>query len=651
MKKLLIGIFTFCVGLTLAQDQDPVIMRINNKPVYKSEFEQIYWKNKKEDVATKKDLDEYIDLFVKFKLKVEAAEDKGLDTLKKFKSELAGYKAQLERPYLVDKDITEKLIEEAYDHMTTEVRASHILFDLPNVPQPKDTIRAYNKALEVRKMILDGKISFEEAAQKYSKDPSAKYNNGDLGFFSAFRMVYPFEKAAYDTPVGEISMPVKTRFGYHLVKTTDKREGRGKIKVAHLMIRVKPDATPQQKENAEKKIYEIYDKFKEGADFAALAKEYSEDRQSAVKGGDLGWINPGETYMNFDSTAYSLMNDGDISQPVLTRSGWHIIKRLGYKPLGTLEETRSEIKSKIQHDTRGEISKVQFTQNLKKEYGYVEEPKNFEAFYKVVGTTIFEGKWDVEKAKDLNGNLFSFAGIQYTQQDFANYMANNQRNMQAKDLHQFIKDNYDQYVSEELIKYEKTQLEKKYPEFKALLKEYRDGILLFEITDQEVWSKAIKDSSGLQAFYEANKTNYMWPDRIQAQIYSTNDKKIASTAYKLVKKGKLQTDSIVNYINKDSQLNMKFEEGTYNEDEKVEIKSYDWKDGLNKPVLIGDKYVFTVIQKRLPSQPKTLQEAKGVITADYQDYLEKTWVDSLKAKYPVEIYNEVLYTVKNKPVK
>lgn len=651
MKKLLLGIFVLVTGLTFAQEKDPVIMTINDKPVYKSEFEQIYWKNKKEDVATKEDLDEYLELFINFKLKVEAAEAKGLDTLRKFKSELAGYRAQLERPYLVDQDINEKLIEEAYAHMKTEVRASHILFDMPNNPQPKDSARAYNKALEVRQQIIDGKITFEEAAKRFSKDPSVKNNNGDLGYFSAFRMVYPFEKAAYQISVGEISMPVRTRFGYHLIKTTDKREGRGKIKVAHLMIRVKPDASPQQKANAKKKIYEIYGKFQTGADFAQMAKEYSEDRQSAVKGGELGWINPGETFMRFDSAAFSLKNDGDITEPILTRSGWHIIKRLGYKPIGSLDEMRSEIKSKIQRDTRGQISKFKFTQNLKDEYGFVEEPKSIEDFYKVVDPSIFEGKWDVSKAENLKGNLFSFAGIQYTQQDFAEYLSKNQQARNVKDIQKFVNDKYYHFVSDQLIKFEKTQLERKHPDFKALLKEYRDGILLFEVTDQEVWSKAMKDTSGLKAFYEANKDNYMWPDRVQAQIFSSTDKKIAKTAYKMVKKGKLQTDSIVNYLNKDSQLNLNFEEGTFNSYEKEEIKKYDWADGLNKPVLLDGKYIFVVIQKRLPSQPKTLQEAKGIITADYQDYLEKNWLEALKAKYSVEVNKDVLYTIKNKPKK
>jgi len=247
--------------------------------------------------------------------------------------------------------------------------------------------------------------------------------------------------------------------------------------------------------------------------------------------------------------------------------------------------------------------------------------------------------------------LFSFAGIQYTQQDFAEYLSKNQQARNVKDIQKFVNDKYYHFVSDQLIKFEKTQLERKHPDFKALLKEYRDGILLFEVTDQEVWSKAMKDTSGLKAFYEANKDNYMWPDRVQAQIFSSTDKKIAKTAYKMVKKGKLQTDSIVNYLNKDSQLNLNFEEGTFNSYEKEEIKKYDWADGLNKPVILDGKYIFVVIQKRLPSQPKTLQEAKGIITADYQDYLEKNWLEALKAKYSVEVNKDVLYTIKNKPKK
>ena len=286
MKRLSFVLLLF-LGMSSVAQKEQVLMEVNGSPVYKSEFEQIYWKNKEEKVATKEDLDEYIELFTKFKLKVTEAEQLGLDTVAKFKKELAGYQEQLEKPYLVDSELNDELIQQAYYRTKNEVRASHILIQLSPNPSAEDTAKAYKELMEIKAKVESGKMSFYEAARKYSKDPSAKTNSGDLGYFTAFRMVYPFEEAAFTTEVGQISNPFKTRFGYHILKVTGKREGRGKVKVAHIMLRIKDDTPSMKKVNAEKKIVEIHEKLKKGEAFDALAKEYSEDRNSARKGGGV----------------------------------------------------------------------------------------------------------------------------------------------------------------------------------------------------------------------------------------------------------------------------------------------------------------------------------------------------------------------------
>ncbi len=650
MKRLIIVFFVFgLLGSSFGQ-KDPVIMTVKGKPVYKSEFEQIYWKNKKEDVATKEDLDEYMELFTKFKLKVAEAEELGLDTNAKFVQELAGYKAQLEKPYLVDKEVNEKLIQEAYFRTKNEIRASHILIKLNPNPSPSDTVRAYNKIMDIRSKIAKGDLDFNDAAKKFSEDPSAKRNNGDLGYFTAFRMVYAFESAAFNTKVGEVSMPFRTRFGYHLVFPSDLRDGRGKIKVAHIMLRVKEDASDQQKQNLEKKINEIYQQLEKGADFNKLAKQYSEDRKSAPRGGELNWIKPGETFMEFENAAFGLKNDGDYSKPTLTGAGWHIIKRVNYKPVGDLESMRTELKNRIQRDSRSQISKELFMKKLKTEYGYKEKYKSFKKVVAAVDSTIFKGMWKPDsKESQMKKPLFQFADQKFTQQDLIQFMANNQTKREAMDLESYVRQRFDRFISNSLITYEKTQLQTKYPEFKALLKEYRDGILLFEITDQKVWSKGIKDTVGLQAYYEAHKNEYMWPDRVEARIFSSTKREVINEAFDLVNKGELQMDSIINYLNRDSQLNITFEEGVFIDESKEIIKDFDWKMGVNKPRVIDGKHCFVVIDKNVPSAPKELKEAKGVVTAAYQDQLESDWLKELEAKYPVTIDKEVLYTIKNKP--
>ena len=634
MKTILISALLLLSVLVFGQKNDPVLMTVDGQQVTKSEFEQIFWKNKKENTTNKQELDDYMELFKKFKLKVIAAEQEGLDTTEKFVRELAGYRAQLERPYLVDTTLNEQLIKEAYSRIENEVKASHILKKLPKNATPKDTLKVYNEIMKIREDILKGKISFADAALKYSDDPSAKQNKGDLGYFGAFRMVYPFENAAFNNKVGEISMPFRTQFGYHILITEDKRKGRGKIKVAHIMVRVKDDMSAVEKENLKKKAEEIYVKAKNGEDFAKLAQEYSEDRRSARNGGEIEWISSGEAFAEFEEAAFGLKENGAISKPVKTPAGWHIIKRIDYKPVGTLEEMRSELKHKIQRDVRSQKTRVQFINNLKKEYGFVENKGLLSNF---LNPDYKASKEDI---------LFSFADKTYSTVDFALFLGKNKKATFAS--YDELENMYNRFVSNELVNYEKTQLERKYPEFKALLKEYRDGILLFEITDQKVWSKAVKDTAGLKAFYEANKTKYMWPDRIDGKIFSSSNKKIAKKAYKLEKKGKIASDSIANYLNKDSQLNIKLETGVFEKDTHDFLKGQNWKKGVNKPRLINGKYVFVVVNKEMPKAPKQLSEARGIITADYQEYLEKKWLEELKAKHKIEVNKEVLYSITKK---
>ena len=601
MRNLLIIVCAIGFALpSYGQEKGPVLMTVNNIPVYKTEFEQIYWKNKKENVATKEDLDEYMELFTKFKLKVTEAEDLGMDTLASFIKELDGYKVQLEKPYLVDKNVNEKLITEAYDRINTEIRASHILIKMDGSASPEDTLKAYNRINNIREKILRGDLTFAEAAKRMSEDESAKQNQGDLGYFTAFRMVYSFESAAFNTPVGEISQPFRSRFGYHIVKTVDSRAGRGSVKVSHLMLSIKKDMSDLDKENLKKKIYELYEKLGEGESFVKLAKEFSEDRQSKLKMGQEAWLKPGEAFLEFDSVAFSLKNNGDYSTPFLTKVGWHIIKKSDYKPVGDLESMRHELKNKIQRDVRAQISKGKFIVKLKEEYAFNEVTKNKKELYKVIDNSVLKGKWNPESTSKLEGELFSFADRTYSQQDFASYIASTQKPSKNKDIVKFIDNKYSKYVANMLMAYERTQLSKKYPDFRDLLKEYRDGILLFGITDEKVWSKGVEDTVGLKEYYELHKNEYMWPDRVDAKIFASSNKKTINTAYKLVKKGKIGHDSIVNYLNKESQLNIKFENGRFVENEKEVIKDFSWATGLNKPKLIDElegKYSFVIIEK------------------------------------------------------
>jgi len=652
IKSTLITLLITTIFSNCFSQENNVILTIDEKPVSKLEFEQIYWKNKKEIEATKDDLDEYVKLFTNFKLKVLAAEQMGLDTIQKFKNELSGYRIQLEKPYLTDTATSEELIKEAYYRTKNEINASHLLIKLPKSPSQEDTLKAYSKINEIYNEIKSGKISFKDATIKYSEDPSAKTNYGNLGYFSAFRMVYVFEDACYKTEKGKVSKPFRTQFGYHLAKVNDIREGKGKVKISHIMIAVKETDDKKTDDNKYKKIQDIHKKLEEGALFNTLAIDFSDDRKSVRNGGDLGWIQSGSNYYPvFEDSAFALKNNGDYSHPFLTPVGWHIIKRTDHKPIGSLEDLRFELKNKIQRNARGVITKNSFVKKLKREYNYIESSKTKSEIYSIVSGEDFSKDYLINKDDNdnmLNDVLFSFADQSYSLKDFIAYLAKTFNPKELNDINNYVNNQFDIFVNNNIMNYEKTQLVKKYPEFKALVKEYRDGILLFEISDNIIWSKAIKDTAGLKEFYSSNSENWMWNKRVEYEIFQSKDKKVINKAYILRKKGKLEVDSIINYLNADSQLNIQFNEGIEEVENNEIIANNNWKEGLNKVILKDDTYILINIKRVFEPRVKKLNEAEGLIIASYQDYLETQWLENLHKNHKVVINKDVLYSIKVK---
>jgi peptidyl-prolyl cis-trans isomerase SurA len=649
MKRTVLLVLGWVMMVGMMAQQDPVIMTINNKMIYKSEFERIFWKNKREITTNQTELDEYVELFIKFKLKVEEAKEMRLDTLKKFKDEFEGYKVTLQRPFLVDTLVNEELIQEAYYRTINELRASHILILVNQDAAPADTMTAYKRIFAIYEEVTKGKITFEDAAVKFSEDKSVSQNKGDLGYFSAFRMVYPFEDAAYKTPIGGVSKPFRTQFGYHIVTPVATRSTRGRVKVAHLMVRVGSDASEQDKVNAKKKIDEIYSKAKGGEDFGLLVRDYTDDRNSVRKNGELEWVEAGRYYVEFEDAAYSLKEDGEISAPILTPAGWHIIKRLKYQPIDDLETMRNELKNKIQRDARAQKTRNSFINKLKAEYTYQLNKKLFDTFTTAVEKSTMESWFkDRSSTAKITGQLFSFADKSFSVNDFIQYIEETMTYKKGQTATEYLTSTLDRMVSSELMEFERSRLEAKYPSYRDLLSEYREGILLYEINDMKVWSYAVKDTLGLKSFYEAHKESNKWEDRVDARVFIATDKKVIDQAYKHLKKGKLRNDSIVNLLNVNSQLNVKFESGRYEVGKNEYIQNIKWLNGLNKPVQYEGRWVIIAIDKFIPSEPKKIDEAKGFYIAAYQDFLEKVWIEELKSKYPIEVYKDVLYSIKNK---
>ena len=656
MKKLIFGsLISLILMGNLWSQENKTLMTIDNEKISKDEFIRIYKKNNTVENEKPKSVDDYLGLFVNFKLKVHDAEMHGLDTTSSFKKELDSYKKQLVKPYLTDSTIDNKLIKEAYERMHYDIHAAHILILVAANATPKDTLIAYNKAWKIYKELKAGK-DFAEEAKRYSEDKQTAPKGGDLGYFTVFQMVYPFETRAYNTPVNEFSKPVRTRFGYHIIKVLDKRPNKGRIKVAHIMITYPQGASKEQVNQAKAKIDSIYGLLKAGNDFADLAKKYSDDKGSARKGGELNWFGTGQMVPPFEKAAFSLKNKGDYTKPIQTSFGWHIIKLIDHEPIKSFDEVKYEIKNKISKDARAQKSREAVIARLKKDYHFTYDKHALADFYKVVTDSIFFGKWQAKEAANLNKTLFTIDGKKYSQQVYAKHLAQQKRRLKKEPIKAYIDKDFENFINQELIDYEITKLPEKYPEFNYLLKEYHDGILLFNLMDKKVWSKAIKDTVGLKNFYEKTKNKYLWDNRVAATIFKTKDEKTAKKLQKILKtrqKKDLTDDEILDIINKkDSTAATIDVKGVFTKDDNKTLSNLDksyhlFSSDKNKaPLSIVKDNMVIEITKFLPPEPKALKDVKGLVIADYQNTLEKEWIEQLKQKYKVTINQPVLIEIK-----
>lgn len=646
--KKLTFVFAFSVVAlgTWGQTAKDIILTVEDEQVTREDFESIFRKNNRDSVITKDALDDYMELFINFKLKVREAKELGLDTASSFKKELAGYRKQLARPYLIDTELLDELIQEAYQRKQEEIRASHILIKVgPNDP-PSDTLRAYERIMRLRERIMNGTdFSMVARSKDGSEDPSAKDNAGDLGFFTAFQMVYPFEEAAYNLEIGEVSMPVRTRYGYHLVKVTDRRQARGEVLASHIMIRMGEKSNAEQMQKAEEKINEIHDLLKNGADFSELAVKYSEDASTAQKGGELPWFGTGKMVEEFENAAFDLTENGQISEPFRSPYGWHIVKRIDYKPIPTFETVKGELKNKISRDSRSEMTKQSFLAKLRKEYNVQQYPKALKPIYKAAAVdSAFTKGINVKKEKKLQKPLFSINGEMYPAMDFYTYLKKAKIKNPRGTSNEIVDAQLEKYIDSELMDYENGRLESKYDDFRLLMNEYHDGILLFELTDQKVWSKAVKDTTGLEAFYADNMDKFMWNERADATIYTCADAAVAKKLRKALSRGKTPNE-IAEQLNKKSQLNLSYQEETFEKGKNELLDSIEWKEGLSENIEKNGQVMVVQINKITPPTAKTIDEARGLITAEYQNFLEENWINSLREKYKYTVNKDVLYSI------
>ena len=665
MKKLLVLLVLLTPSLLYAQWwkigqnwKSKTLITLGDRNISAEEFMGVYEKNNvKSDVIDKKSVDEYLDMYINFKLKVIEAENLKMDTMPKFVKEYNSYREQLAKPYFSSEEANEQLIEEAYERMHWDINAAHILVKCDVNAVPADTLKAYNCAMEIRKRIINGE-NFGDVAEETSDDISVsdttvngrfyKGNRGELGYFTVFDMVYPFETGAYTTKEGQISMPVRSDFGYHIIKVNTKTPACGTIRASHIFLAVN-DSDPEKTDSVVKaKAYNVYNEIKEdGSNWEVIVRKYSDDKGSAANGGLLSPFKVNQIVPEF-ITAIKQLQPKEISEPVKTNYGYHIIKLNNMSGVKDLEEERENIKKRVEKDMRAKVSEEVVLNRIKKENKFKEYVKVKDAFIATIDSTLKEGNYVMAEGVDTSKVLFKFGKQKYTVADFVEFIRENQVKQPFMSAGSYAYKLYDEYLKRSAFAYEDAHLEEKYPDFKLLVQEYHDGILLFDLMEKEVWKKAEHDTVGLENYYNAHKDEYLWGERLKTVYATVNHPEDVARVEELVKTD-LSMDSIRDILKAEEIRGVSVRIRYWQHGDNVDIDETEWKAGEFRVIpSTVDKTtkIVRVLEVREP-EPKTLNEAKGLVISAYQQQLEEDWLNGLKAKYPVTINEKILEKVKN----
>ncbi|MBV7268654.1 peptidylprolyl isomerase [Winogradskyella luteola] len=630
------------LNFSFAQENDEVLLKVDGEPIMTSEFLRVY--NKNLDLVkdeSQKDIDGYLKLFTEYQLKLKEAKRLKLHEDQNYQREFLRYKKQLTKNYISENKVTDALVEEAYVRSKMDVNAVHILVRLDE--NAKDTLQAYNEVLKLRARAL--KEGFDTVKKEMHNGKTIFLE--DLGYFSAFKMVYDFETVAYNTPVGEISMPFRTQFGYHVVKANDKRVSRGTITAAHIMVAL------QQKDSLldpQERINDIYKKLQQGEKFESLAKQFSDDKSSANKGGKLMPFKSGQlSSVKFEDEAFALEEDGAVSKPFKTAYGWHIVKRIELKPIRPFEDLRPTLESKVKRDARSKLINAAMVNELKSHYQISYNSEAMAYFESILSDEFFKRAWRLPEDFEKEKTLFSINNRKYTYSDFGRHLMSSQR-LHAGKVVPFdvvVEKEFKRFFEESILQYREDNLELENKDFANILKEYRDGLLLFDLMEKEVWNKASKDTVGLESYYEKHKEKYKWNDRVEVVMASSASEKIIGNVLKMMKRDKSE-EAIEKVLNTDAEKNVIFTKGTFTLTDEKLPSDFEMKEGVSKIYQHNDAFHVIDVKKVLPSGIKTLEEAKGNVINDYQAELEANWIADLHKRFKVEVNDKALEAVKIK---
>lgn len=641
LRNLIIFLITILSLKSNCQVKE-VLFTVGSDSVFASEFIRVY--NKNLDLVqdeSQKDVDEYLKLFTNYKLKLIEARALDLDKNPLYLRELSNYKKQLASSFMKDSKVTDALVEEAYERISYDINANHILVKVDEDANPEDTLIAYNKILKFR----------DRASNEGFEKVRSEVHNGQtifgekLGYFSGFKMVYKFENVAFNTQVGGISMPFRTRFGYHIVNVLDKRLSKGERTVAHIMLINKEGDSLAEK--PEVKIQEIYKKITQGEDFESLAKQFSDDKNSAPKGGMLTPFSGGQlNVQEFEDIAFGLENEGDVSMPFKTNYGWHIVKLYNKKPIADFEAIKTELIEKVKRDDRSKLIDDALVTKLRKLYKINKEQPALKYFESIFNDDYFKRTWKLPSDFTSEKILLKIGKKQYSFLNFGEYLEKTQRSPIQKGSYSFIISNkYESFLNEKLVEYHEDNLEDENEDFSNIVQEYRDGLLLFELMESTIWNASKTDSIGIQEYYNNHMTEYVSPKTIDAVVASSTKQKTIKKVSKLLDQG-MDLDQIKSLVNSNDNIEVIFTQGMIEENHQSIPEGFDFKEGISKIYNHNNAYVAVLVKTIIPETLKTFDEAKGSVISDYQTQKEENWIKQLKEKYKIVINQDVLSHVK-----
>jgi len=647
IERLLLVFVMFLSVVTTAQKlEDGTLLTINGNEYDAGTFMRTYLKNL--DIVqdeSQKDLDNYLELYIDYRLKLLQAYELGLENDESYKKELNNYRNTLAQGYLTDTEVSDQLVREAYDRKKTEVNASHILVKIGRGDAPADTLKAWNKIQQIKKEILAG-ADFATTARTKSEGPSAK-TSGELGWFSVFRMVYPFENAAFNTPVGEVSDVFRSDFGYHILKVNDSRANPGELTVAHIMT---VDSREAKEETAESRIKEVYNQLQETGKFEELAREFSDDMQTAASGGKLKRFGTGGLNAPiFEEQAFALTTSGEYTAPFKSKYGWHIVKLIEKHPVTSFEENRKALKDRIKRTPRARKITEAFTSNLRNKYEVTQNDKALAHFKNSITDSILTNNWKATEGTNKEEVLFKIKDQVFTYDDFYDHIEKQQLKdfKDYKDKNTKILKMYNGFLDTKISDYYKEHLEEENKDFAFVYNEYKEGLLLFDLMEKNIWEKAKNDSLGQQQYYDIHKDKYQWKRRIDITMTQNTTEEIAIQVQQLLRNGTdiAEIKERFNIDNRTKVLTSKgIVEETYNRlpdnfklVEGVSDIYHDEKSGFYKVILVHE-----ILE---PAQ-KSLDEARGAVINDYQQQLEKQWLESLRTGREIKINKKTFKKVK-----